>query len=165
MENCSRECATQLATTNARLLRKLFRQRPAKNLGTHLEFVPQGGTDYTAFIRGAPGFPMADDPLCEVGCPYAVRGFDYDYVGILWLNDLSWRNDRWIINLDAVHERGITNLVRQGRREKSQAAPATREVLQRTVQAYRILFTRALKGIYVWIPDAETRSYVEQSRL
>ena len=32
-------------------------------------FVPQNGTDYPAFIRAAPGSRMADDPLCEVGCP------------------------------------------------------------------------------------------------
>ena len=35
------------------------------------------------------------DPLCEVGCPYVVRGFDYDYVGVLWLSDLVWRG-RWV---------------------------------------------------------------------
>jgi uncharacterized protein len=128
-------------------------------------FVPRGGTDYTAFIRAAPGFPMAEDPLSEVGCPYAVRGFDYDYVGILWLNDLVWRNNRWVINVETVHERGIINLVRQARREKEQSDPATRELLQRTLQAYRILFTRGLKGIYVWIPDIETRTYIGQSIL
>lgn len=126
-------------------------------------FVPAGGTDYTAFIRAAPGFRMADDPLCEVGCPYAVRGFDYDYVGILWLNDLLWRNDHWEINVASVRERGIANLARQARREQMQNGPATRELLQRTLQAYRILFTRALKGLFVWIPDTETRNHVEQS--
>jgi uncharacterized protein len=126
-------------------------------------FVPQGGTDYTAFIRATPGFPMADDPLCEVGCPYAVRGFDFDYVGILWLNDLLWRSDRWIISLDSLHERGIVNLVRQARRERSKPGLASGEVVQRTVQAYRILLTRALKGVFVWVPDAETRQYLEKS--
>jgi uncharacterized protein len=125
--------------------------------------VPQGGTDYTAFIRAAPGFRMAEDPLCEVGCPYAVRGFDYDYVGILWLNDLLWRGDRWEINAATVHERGIVHLARQARREKSRTGSATRELLQRTIQAYRILFTRALKGAYLWIPDEETHEYVATS--
>lgn len=126
-------------------------------------FVPQGGTDYTAFIRGAPGFKMAEDPLCEVGCPYAVRGFDYDYVGVLWLNDLLWRNRRWEINVDMVHERGIANLARQARREKSSSGKATRQLLERTLQAYRIVFTRGLRGVYLWIPDKETRTYLEDS--
>jgi DUF2075 family protein len=126
-------------------------------------FVPQNGTNYTWFVTGHPAGRIADDPLCEVGCPYAVRGFDYDYVGVIWLNDLLWRKDRWQINLDAVHESGISELVRTARKEHHENGPATREVLQRTVQAYRILFTRALKGLYVWIPDTETRTYVEAS--
>ena len=40
--------------------------------------------------------------LSEVGCPYAVRGFDYDYVGILWLDDLIWRGHHWEINAATV---------------------------------------------------------------
>jgi uncharacterized protein len=98
-------------------------------------FVPRG-TDYTAFVRAAPGSRMAEDPLSEVGCPYAVRGFDYDYVGILWLNDLVWRDDRWHINAAAVQERGVAALARTARRDQMQNGSATRELLQRTVQAY-----------------------------
>jgi DUF2075 family protein len=125
-------------------------------------FVPRG-TDYTAYIRGAPGSRMADDPLCEVGCPYAVRGFDYDYVGVLWLDDLVWRSDRWQINPVAVHERGIAHLARQARHENDRTGVATRELLKRTQLAYRILFSRALRGLYAWIPDPETRGYIGQS--
>jgi hypothetical protein len=126
-------------------------------------FVPQNGTNYTWFVRAHPAGKVAVDPLCEVGCPYAVRGFDYDYVGILWLNDLLWRGNHWGINLDAVHESGISNLVERARREHGENGEATTEVLQRTVQAYRILFTRALKGAYVWIADRETRQYITES--
>jgi DUF2075 family protein len=124
--------------------------------------VPRG-SDYTAFVRAAAGSKMAEDPLSEVGCPYAVRGFDYDYVGILWLDDLIWRGHHWEINAATVHERGIARLARLARHEGTQTAPATHELLQRTVQAYRILFTRALKGAYLWIPDDETRRYVRIS--
>jgi hypothetical protein len=30
-------------------------------------------------------------------------------------------------------------------------------------QAYRVLLTRALRGAFLWIPDDETRNYVEAS--
>ena len=125
--------------------------------------IPKGGKDYTAFVRAADGSRMADDPLCEVGCPFAVRGFDYDYTGILWLNDLLWRHGHWTANLTAVHERGITNVVARARNERALRGPANAEVLQRTLQAYRILLTRALRGIYLWIPDEETRQYIRES--
>src|SRR5207248_5867989 len=49
-------------------------------------FVPHNGTNYTWFVTGHPAARIATDPLCEIGCPYAVRGFDYDYIGIAWLN-------------------------------------------------------------------------------
>ena len=114
------------------------------------KFVPHNGTNYTWFVTGHPGGRIANDPLCEVGCPYAVRGFDYDYIGVLWLNDLVWKKDRWEINLAAVHESGISALVRKAKRERSHNGKVTREVLERTAQAYRIIFTRALKGLYVW---------------
>lgn len=126
-------------------------------------FVPQNGTNYTAFIRAAPGSRMADDPLCEVGCPYAVRGFDYDYVGILWLEDFVWRNDKWIANHESVHEGGILSVLRRSRDEASPDGRETRELLQRIAQAYRILLTRSLKGAYLWVPDEKTRQYLLDS--
>ena len=117
-------------------------------------FVPGGGSDYTWYVSGHPAGKISKDPLCEVGCPYAVRGFDYDYVGILWLNDLSWDGAKWCVNPFAVEERGVLALIRaaRGEAEKKQTGQATLDLLERVAQAYRILFTIALKGIYVWIP-------------
>ena len=126
-------------------------------------FVPQNGTDYTAFIRATRGTKMADDPLCEVGCPYAIRGFDYDYVGVLWLDDLLWRDGKWQVNHASVHEGGILNVLRRSRREATADGPENRELLQRVTKAYRILLTRPLKGAYLWILDAETRYHIAQS--
>lgn len=57
-------------------------------------FVPNGN-DYTQFVRAPVGSPMHADPLSEVGCPYVVRGFDFDYIGLLWLGDLKWRGGSW----------------------------------------------------------------------
>jgi DUF2075 family protein len=126
-------------------------------------FIPQRGTDYTAFVRSAPGSKMAEDPLCEVGCPYAVRGFDYDYVGILWLDDLLWRGSGWELNTNAVHESGIKNLASRVRREPNVRGPAHHELLERVARAYRILLTRPLKGAYLWVPDRDTREYIQRS--
>jgi hypothetical protein len=124
------------------------------------------GADYSWFVLGPPGSFIADDPLCEVGCPYAVRGFDYDYVGILWLDDLSWSGDTWRVDPEVTVETGFIDLIRAARREgrKHAAGPATAELLERVAQAYRILFTRGLKGVYVWVPDAATREYVIESQ-
>jgi DUF2075 family protein len=47
-----------------------------------------------------------------------VRGFDYDYVGILWLNDFLWNGKRWQVDPNFIEERGIMNLVSQAKRER-----------------------------------------------
>ena len=114
--------------------------------------------DYTFFVQAPPGSPMAEDPLAEVGCPYVVRGFDYDWVGLLWLKDLVWRKNRWIVNLEQVFETGISGTLAAARRERLRGfvGPAHAELLKRTAQAYRILLTRAMKGLYVWFEDEET---------
>jgi uncharacterized protein len=118
--------------------------------------------DYTWYVSGHGAGRIAQDPLCEVGCPYVVRGFDYDYVGILWLNDLAWRGHRWHVDPSAVEETGFMALVTTARREAERNAEglATVQLLQRVTQAYRVLFTRALKGVYIWVPDAETRAHL-----
>ena len=123
-------------------------------------YVPRG-TDYTAFVQAAPGSRMAEDALSEVGCAYAVRGFDFDYTGFLWLGDLLWRGDRWVIDQAHVFESGLIN---QLRRAKAETMPYGREntALRAAVaRAYRILMSRHMRGIYLWFEDDETRRHVE----
>lgn len=120
-----------------------------------------GGNDYTGFIQARPGTPMYYDQLCEVGCPYAVRGFDFDYVGILWLNDLKWRNGKWICDLNNIYETGLSRHLSRAKKELDKAGTAHEELKRKIIQGYRILFTRAMKGVYVWFEDTETREHIE----
>jgi DUF2075 family protein len=124
-------------------------------------FVPNGN-DYTAFIQARAGTRMADDPLCEVGCPYVVRGFDFDYVGLLWFSDLVWDGARWDLRLDHIHESGLINHVRRARKEVEKEGPEHLALLEKVIQGYRILLTRAKKGVYLWFEDPATRDRVER---
>jgi hypothetical protein len=117
------------------------------------------GQDYSLFIQAPTGSAMGEDPLCEVGCPYVVRGFDFDYVGLLWLSDLIWRRNRWDVNLDQVHESAWRLPLSRAR--KGDAA-AREEVIGRLLRGYRILLSRAMKGTYVWFEDAETREHIQR---
>lgn len=122
--------------------------------------------NYRLFVQAPEGSRMAEDPLCEVGCPYVVRGFDYDYVGILWLSDLIWCEDRWVAQPDHVHESAWKNTLAGARREQRAGleGPAIEELIVRLQRAYRVLLSRAIRGVYLWFEDAETRDHVE-SRL
>lgn len=121
-------------------------------------YVPQKNRDYTWFVQAPPGSALASDPLCEVGCPYAVRGFDFDCVGVLWLGDLKFRRGTWTVDLEHVHETGLgysLGLLRRGQQS------AAKQIRWSLMQAYRILLTRGIQGVYLWFEDVETRRYVE----
>jgi uncharacterized protein len=122
-------------------------------------YVPNGN-DYSHFIQAAPGSKIAADPLCEVGCPYAVRGFDFDFVGLLWLSDLKWRNGKWTVDLHHVFERGISRRLSAARNEIDENGQAHVALLEAVQAAYRIVLTRAMKGLYLWCEDGETKEYL-----
>ena len=113
--------------------------------------------DYSLFIQAPKGSPTSKDPLCEVGCPYVLRGFDFDYVGLLWCSDLVWRDDRWKANLEHVHESAWRLSVSHAKKRRIGAEEA---VVERLKRGYRILMSRAMRGTYVWFEDAETRAHV-----
>ncbi len=116
--------------------------------------------DYTLFVQAPLGSDMAGDPLGEVGCPYVVRNFDFDYVGLLWFSDLVWRTERWVVNLDQVHETGISRIT--GRAARDPTSQDYADVLDAVKSAYRILLTRAMKGVFVWCEDRETKAFLRQ---
>ena len=131
--------------------------------------------DYSMYIQATPGSMMAANPLAEVGCPYVVRGFEYDYLGILWLDDLVRRNGQWTLLLDNVHETALKvsgkaarqKLRKRGSPEAIQAqidsiAEGKLKLLSRVARGYRILLTRAVKGVYVYAHDDETRDYLKE---
>jgi DUF2075 family protein len=121
-------------------------------------FAPE--QDYTQFVQAPPGSYMADDPLAEVGCPYVVRGFDFDFVGVIWLGDLVVRDGRWVAVPEHIHETAWKKTRSEARKGK---ADAGQELVRRLARGYRILLSRAIHGAYVWFEDEETRDFVTRA--
>jgi len=137
------------------------------------------GGKYTAFVQGVERTKMHEDPLSEVGCPYVVRGFDYNYIGILWLEDLLWRNGNWIVDIRHNFETGTKNVKSAAIKELEKYwkikgykkwnmpyftipnLPACDMLRETVFQAYRILLTRGIRGTVIYIKDKETREYVK----
>jgi hypothetical protein len=113
--------------------------------------------DYSTFIQAPDGSAIAADPLSEVGCPYVVRGFDYDHLGVIWGADLLWRG-KWTFDLKRVHETAWKKTMAKAKKNDPAASVRTLRQLQR---AYRILLSRAVRGVYVWFEDEETRRHIE----
>jgi hypothetical protein len=124
-------------------------------------YIPNNGRNYTSFIRAPIGARMHDDMLAEVGCPYVVRGFDFDYIGLLWLGDVKRRNGKWAVDLDHVFETGLNRHKQRAQQEQDPQGPAHQALIEKLLQGYRILMTRAMRGMFVWFEDRETRRYLE----
>ena len=126
-------------------------------------YAPGNDPDYSYFIQATEGSHMAEDPLCEVGCPYTVRGFDYTYLGILWGKDFVRRGNKWMFDIENIHETAWMQTLPRARKEEEAGlyGEESAELLKRLKIVYRIIFTRAIAGIYTWIQDDETREYVK----
>jgi DUF2075 family protein len=126
------------------------------------------GEDYSMFIQAPLGSRMNDNQLCEVGCPYVVRGFDYDYLGLLWLDDLVYRNGKWCVLIENVKETALSQTMSRAKiaivqKEKSGSKDLTEQelvLLDKIIKGYRILLSRALKGMYLYVHDEETKQYL-----
>jgi hypothetical protein len=128
--------------------------------------VVPGGKDYAAFIQALPHTRMGTDMLSEVGCPYVVRGFDWDYIGLLWLSDLVWRTDRWVPNPKQSFESAWNKTLAAAKKDakrKVASGAGLDELRTRLARGYRILLTRAIRGVYVWCEDNETRDHLRQA--
>ena len=115
--------------------------------------------DYTLYVQAPAGSKMHQNPLAEVGCPYVVRGFDFDYIGLLWLQDLVWREGRWAVDPDHVHE---TAFASTKSKKALKQADGLDNLLLAVLKGYRILLTRATKGVYLYVHDAPTRAHLQQ---
>ena len=50
-----------------------------------------------------------------------------------------------------------------GERGSDQGENAARELAEKVKQAYRIVLTRGLKGLFIWVKDDETRLHLRTS--
>jgi uncharacterized protein len=105
--------------------------------------------------RLAPRIPKsnlwATDPngLQQIGCIYTAQGFEFDYAGIIFGNDLvyDFDNQEWIG--DKHHS--ADNVVK-GSKDKFT------DLVKNT---YRVLLSRGLKGCYVYFMDKNTELFVK----
>ena len=101
----------------------------------------------------AHGIPRAAlwayDPngVSQMGSIYTIQGFEFDYVGVIFGDDLVWDPTKktWVgktnNSADAAVKRDKENFVRYVR------------------NAYRVLMTRGMIGCYIYFINKDTESY------
>ncbi|MFO7561899.1 MAG: DNA/RNA helicase domain-containing protein [Enhygromyxa sp.] len=91
-----------------------------------------------------------DDAYEQVGSIYSVQGFEFDDIGVIWGEDLVWRRDRWIAQLERNKDNAFK---RELRSSGGDAVGKLRNV-------YRVLLTRGMQSTHLFILDEETREHV-----
>jgi DUF2075 family protein len=104
----------------------------------------------TRLARGIPRATLwAHDPngIDQIGCVYTAQGFEFDYVGVIFGNDLVYDLDRQIW---------------MGRPENS-GDPVVRRSRDKFIDlvknTYRVLLSRGLKGCYIYFLDKDTERF------
>ncbi|MDO8886182.1 DNA/RNA helicase domain-containing protein [Candidatus Oleimmundimicrobium sp.] len=103
--------------------------------------------------RLAPGIPKASfwahDPngINQIGCIYTAQGFEFDYVGVIFGEDLVYDLDKqgW-----------------HGERNKSSDSVVKRsgeKFTELVKNTYRVLLSRGMKGCYVYFIDKDTERF------
>ncbi|WP_169742823.1 DNA/RNA helicase domain-containing protein [Muricoccus aerilatus] len=99
-----------------------------------------------------------EDRFDQVGSIYSVQGFEFDYVGVIFGDDLVIRNGQWCADLtrnkDAQFKEDLRRRASLG--HTADAAAQLRNI-------YRVLLTRGMKGTFVYFLDDETRSFFEKA--
>jgi DUF2075 family protein len=85
------------------------------------------------------------DGINQVGCVYTAQGFEFDYVGVIFGEDLVYSNG-WIGNRKLSEDSVVKK------------APEA-EFVSLVKNTYRVLLTRGMKGCYVFFEDSKTRDF------
>lgn len=83
--------------------------------------------------------------LGQVGCIYTAQGFEYDYAGVIFGEDLVWRDNAWVANPKASRDAAII-------------AADNFDNLVRNV--YKVLLTRGMRGAGVFSVDRRTNEFL-----
>ena len=91
----------------------------------------------------------AYDPngINQIGCVYTAQGFEFDYAGIIFGNDLTYNFDQQTWN--GHPEKSADNIVKRSKNNFT-------ELIKNT---YRVLLSRGMKGCYIYFLDKDTEKF------
>ena len=91
----------------------------------------------------------ATDPsgMEQVGTIYTSQGFEFDYIGVIFGKDLVYdlTKQKWIVKPENSHDTMVT-------RDNA-------DLVMHLKNVYRVLMSRAHKGVYVYFMDKATEEY------
>lgn len=92
----------------------------------------------------------ADSGMEQVGTIYTAQGFEFDYIGVIFGNDLVFNpiKHKW----QAIPEHSYDTQVKRN----------NPNLTNHLKNVYRVLLSRAFKGVYIYFMDKDTEQYFKE---
>ncbi len=88
-----------------------------------------------------------DSGMKQIGTVYTSQGFEFDYVGVIFGNDLVWSKETKSWNANP--EKSYDNMAKR----------RNDEFTKHLKNVYRVLLSRAHKGVFIYFIDKNTKDY------
>ncbi|SJK84809.1 NERD domain protein [Cuniculiplasma divulgatum] len=134
------------------------RKEKKRVINPEIKWLMDPKTEYPQYWMG-----LHENPFKYCASIYGSQGFETDYVGLIWGEDLVWR-DKWVVQPEK-----ITDTIGGRSSIKSVCKSNPERGKEMLFNRYRILLTRGMKGTSVYFEDADTfdhmNSVLEKSRI
>lgn len=93
----------------------------------------------------------SEHSIDEIGCIHTIQGYDLNYVGVIIGKDLLYRDSKLIIDREHYYDKN-------GKR----SIKSDEELKNYIINIYKVLLTRGIKGVYLYICDDELYKYLKK---
>jgi hypothetical protein len=107
-------------------------------------------------------FGIGADIPAHVGYPLTVRGREFDHVGVMWASNLIRRNGTWKVDKNLIFGTDLQSTMAKAKKEHNPYGKYHTQLATSLAQSIRILLTRGMSSVRVWIEDTETRNYIQK---
>jgi uncharacterized protein len=97
-------------------------------------------------------YAISDSSITEVGCIHTSQGLEFDYVGVIIGEDLTYKDGHIVTDLTkrAATDQSLKGIKGMLKTDPDKAYKIADEIIKNT---YRTLMTRGMKGCYVYCVD------------
>lgn len=99
-----------------------------------------------------------EESVNEIGCVHTSQGLEFDYVGIILGEDISYKDGKIItdFNKRAKTDRSLFGIKKLYKESPEKALKIADEIIKNT---YKTLMTRGMKGCYIYCVDRNLQEY------
>lgn len=125
--------------------------------------IPEGNSSFGISWNFQSGKPYAADEgsINQAGCVHTTQGLEFAYVGVIFGEDMIYRNGRIETNFEkrASTDASVNGLKTLKKENPEEAARKADEIIKNT---YRVLMSRGVKGCYIYCVDKELNDYMHK---